>query len=389
MDKGAAKFAVTWSRGIGCMARGPKYSCPRCLSIFCRALRFCPTDGGPLVEFVDDSLIGQSLDGRYFIESCIGDGGMGRVYRARHQRMNKHFAIKILYGDLVHAREMRQRFAHEADAISRMAHDNVASVADFGRTRAGLVYLVMDYAPGETLQAIIAREAPLPVSLVRQLASGIAAGLAHIHERGIIHRDIKPDNVIVSGTAPLVHPRIIDFGAAIDAESREVEGNGEGRLTAEGTVIGTPRYMAPEQLAGRQVGPQSDLYSLGLIMFEMLWGYLPQDVYGSEARFLSVPPSTRQAVDPHLEAIIRSLLRLHPDQRPTCAEEVEVALELACRAGSHGQAPSAHVPGHTGSHDTVETECFDLDEETRVSQTRNLPTMARYRRPRTTGESRS
>lgn len=254
---------------------------------------------------------------------------MGRVYLARHQRMSRHFAIKVLLGDHAAQRKMRQRFAHEAEAAGRLSHRNLISVVDHGETSDGLLYLVMDHVPGRELSQIIADEAPLPADRVRRLLAQLCAGLAHAHDHGLIHRDFKGANVRVAGSGAGEVARIVDFGIAVASDASDT------RLTTAGMVMGTPAYMSPEQATGRPLDRRSDLFSLGVVLYEMLSGVLPFDGTPMEQvgqNITCAPPVLQDRipglqVDGYLEHIMRGLMARDPDRRYQDAHMVITALE--------------------------------------------------------------
>ncbi|MBV8756402.1 MAG: serine/threonine protein kinase, partial [Deltaproteobacteria bacterium] len=194
----------------------------------------------------DDSLIGQTLASRYLIESRIGEGAMGAVYKAKHVKVGRPFAVKALHMRLLEDRKTLQRFEREAELAGRLRHPNVIGVVDVGELPSGSRYMVMDFAEGEDLAGLLA-EAPMPRERIIHLTRQLLEGLYHAHEQGLIHRDFKPENVIVERDSHGAEvPRIVDFGIAILREGGE-SANSEGRLTTNGLVLGTPHYMAPEQ----------------------------------------------------------------------------------------------------------------------------------------------
>ncbi|HEY8146752.1 MAG TPA: serine/threonine-protein kinase, partial [Kofleriaceae bacterium] len=236
-----------------------------------------------------DPLIGAIVASRYRIEESIGAGQMARVYRARHLRLSRCFAVKVLSGANATDPLMRLRFAQEADIASSLDHPNVVSVVDFGRSEGGELYLVMDLIEGESLAQLIAREGPFAPPRAIALTRALARGLGHAHERGLVHRDFKPDNVVLERTASgELLPRILDFGLAIRADPDD----GEPRLTEQGFVVGTPLYLAPEQACAEPVDSRADLYALGVVLYEMLAGRPPFDGNAVEVarRKLVEPP---------------------------------------------------------------------------------------------------
>ncbi|MCE9572700.1 MAG: serine/threonine protein kinase [Deltaproteobacteria bacterium] len=309
-------------------------ACPTCKAVFRGTFRRCPNDGALLEPGADDPLVGGVLAERYLIEAIIGDGGLARVYRARHVRMSRRFAIKVPFGEVGYDRKARARMGNEAEAASRLDHPNVIGVVDVGETTEGLFYLAMDLAEGQSLASVVARE-PLTQARALGLFAQLAAGLAHAHERGLIHRDLKPDNIIVSiadDGSELV--QIIDFGLALlDIDEHR------SRLTTQGLVMGTPHYMAPEQATDEELDFRTDLFALGIILFEMLAGVLPFDGGPTEVARQNVAatmPSIRdrsgRGVDPVVEALIGWLTRKVAAERPDRTAHV-LAIARALAAG--------------------------------------------------------
>ena len=257
------------------------------------------------------------------LEEPIGQGATGVVYRARHTRVSRLFAVKFLYPAIAANARSRTRFAHEAEAASRLSHSNVISVIDFGEFD-DLFYLVMDYVEGKPLSRIIAEAGPLPPERVLSLTRQLLRGLHHAHERGLVHRDFKADNVIVERNGAFERARIVDFGLAI------LPDEDDSRLTADGLIVGTPAYMSPEQASGGEVDLRTDLYALGVLMYEMLAGRLPFD--GTPLAMVSQnlavePPPIRERtptaeISPALEAIVQRLLEKEPGRRFDSAAEV-------------------------------------------------------------------
>ncbi len=319
--------------------------CPHCKSVYRAALVRCALDGHELIPFEVDPLVDAEFADRYVIEECIGVGGMGRVYRARHQNVSRRFAVKVLFGELASDRTMRARFAREAEAASRLDHPNVVAVVDFGQTGEGLLYLVMDFIEGPTLREFITEKAPLTPTTVIDLSIRLARGLGHAHKLGLVHRDFKPGNVIVQERDDELVPRIVDFGIAM-LDDPSAAGS---RLTQSGAFIGTPACMAPEQAAAREVDHRADLYSLGVTMYEMLSGKPPFVGPGLEVihqHCLSpVPPMSERAptvrVPTDLETIIRQLMEKKPDARQDSARTLVGQLKAVRVEATHvGNEPS-------------------------------------------------
>jgi len=290
------------------------------------------------IEANPESLLGEVIASRYCIEAHLGHGTMGTVYRARHIKLGRMFAIKILHPRLLGDDNIRRRFDREAELAGSLHHPNVVSVVDTGETPDGLCYLVMDYAEGATLLALLGELAPMPGPRVIALVSQLCAGLEHAHERGLIHRDFKPENVIVERARDGVDiPKIVDFGVAIlrdDAVSTRSD-----RLTSFGLVLGTPHYMAPEQATGAPIDHRIDLFALGVMTFEMLTGRPPYDGDGVDLALANLVQATPVMsvrvpglrVDPLLEAFTRMLMMKPRDARPATAKAARDLIELIGR----------------------------------------------------------
>ena len=282
-----------------------------------------------------DKLIGEVLASRYRVEHRLGEGAMGSVYKARHVKVGRPFAVKVLHPRLLADDKTLQRFEREAELAGRLHHPNVIGVVDVGETSDGLRYMVMDFAEGQDLAALLA-EAPMPPARIHTLTRQMLEGLYHAHEAGLIHRDFKPENVIVEkDTHGEEVPRIVDFGIAILREGGS-SSDGTGRLTTNGLVLGTPHYMAPEQAVNDPIDHRIDLFALGIMVYEMLCGKLPFDGHGAEvarANLLLDPPLIADRVpylevDPLLEAFSRRLMAKKRDTRPPTAKAARELLDL-------------------------------------------------------------
>ncbi|ACY18273.1 serine/threonine-protein kinase [Haliangium ochraceum] len=279
-----------------------------------------------------DTMLYRNIADRYVIESRIGQGGMGFVYRARHLRLGRTFAVKVLRHSFETNSKMRSRFIHEAEIIGGLYHPNLVSVVDFGESDEGFLYLVMDYIDGRSLAEIIEDQGALDRERIIQIMKQLCEGLAYAHEQGLIHRDFKPSNILLSDRGGVEHAHIVDFGLALTLESLA-----DSRMTTAGFVLGTPRYMAPEQSAeGGEIDHRVDLFSLGLVLYEMLAGVPPFEgsaVDVARKNLSSDPPQISRRkpnleVDPGLEAIAFRLLAKNPDQRYQNAKEVLAELKL-------------------------------------------------------------
>lgn len=300
-------------------------ACPDCGAIFRRGYLRCPIDGAELHDFTTDPLEGRTLQGRYVIDHFVGGGANGRVYAARHVRLERRYAVKVLYGDLAADPTMRGRFEREAEAASKLQHPNVVPVIDAELAGGGLCYMVMDFVDGPTLESRLQVEGVWPEERTIEVLRQLASGLEHAHRHGLVHRDLKPDNILFT-SADGDHARITDFGVAWVAAPAHGKA-----LTRPGDLVGTPGYMAPEQLLGKAVDARTDLYALGMVGYRMVLGRHPFG--GSEVELLdaaldrAVPPLSKLGIEsPRLEPVLTRLTERDPDRRPLAAEDVLEAL---------------------------------------------------------------
>jgi serine/threonine protein kinase len=215
--------------------------------------------------------IGSILDGRYRIDALLGTGGMGRVYRAEHTGIGRAVAIKVLHSDLHRNREASARFQREAIASGRLDHPNITGVSDFGVLEDGACYLVMEVLEGESVGDRLARDKRIPWRDALAILRSVLLGLRHAHDRGVVHRDIKPDNVYLAKKDGDTIVKILDFGIAkLRAGTAD-----DPASTRAGLTVGTPAYLSPEQAVGGEITPASDLYSSTIVLFEMLAGRTP------------------------------------------------------------------------------------------------------------------
>jgi serine/threonine-protein kinase len=234
---------------------------------------FCPVDAAALQpEIETDSLIGTLVADRYAVIDLIGEGGMGRVYRAQHVRLPQQVAIKVLHPNLVGDKTFAERFHREAVNTSQIENEHVARVFDHGTLADGRLFLAMEYVEGERLSDLIGREGHLPVERVVEIIRQVAEALAAAHEQPtpIVHRDLKPENIIIGKSRDgRDKVKVVDFGIAVAVR------DGASRLTGTGLVIGTPEYLSPEQLSTTDFDGRSDIYSLAIVVFKTLTGQLP------------------------------------------------------------------------------------------------------------------
>ncbi|UQA63999.1 serine/threonine protein kinase [Polyangium aurulentum] len=266
-----------------------------------------------------DPYIGTTFDHRYKIEKLLGEGGMGYVYLARHKVIDKKVAVKVLRSDMARDREILERFLQEARAASSIGNPHIIDISDFGDLPDGSTYFVMEFLDGKSLIQLTEKTKRLGAELITKIAIQMANGLAAAHERSIIHRDLKPENVfIIQRGTDKEFVKILDFGIA------KVATDGENKLTRAGAVFGTPHYMSPEQAAGAPLDHRTDIYSLGVMLYEMASGQLPfvaDNFMGILSQHMYQPPAPFGGMDldppvpPGLEAIIFKCMSKQPDQR--------------------------------------------------------------------------
>ena len=304
----------------------PVQACPECSAEVREGWRACPFCAAPLGELSrastvsmpakygqtsSDSLdegrfpVGTTLSERYRILGLLGRGGMGEVYRANDLKLGQPVALKFLLESSAGNRERIARFHAEVRIARQVSHPNVCRVYDIGEVD-GSVFLSMEYIDGEDLRSLLRRIGRLPGDKALEIARGLCSGLSAAHAKGVLHRDLKPANIMLDGRG---HVLITDFGLAAMADQLN-----DGRVRE-----GTPAYMAPEQLAGREVSVRSDIYSLGLILHEMFTGKRPDEV-------ASNPTSTVKDLDPVVERLILQCLQVEPRNRPSSAIAVARAL---------------------------------------------------------------
>ena len=355
-------------------------SCPVCGKQYSDTSTLCPIDAAVLQRTVDP-LIGQTLADKYLIEELIKSGGMGSVYLGKHVLMDKRVAIKVLRPSLAMDGDVVARFSREAKAASRISHPHAVSVTDFGESENGIVFLVMEYLDGRTLKEIIKSEGPMALDRVVEIVRQVAGALDAAHQQGVVHRDLKSDNILLSQTNGSDWAKVLDFGIA---KIQQAEGAHDVDITAANLVIGTPQYMSPEQCS--QSGPidaRSDIYSFGIIVYEMLAGRVP--FTGESPTVIMMkqvqdpPPSILEArpeLTPGVAQVIFKALAKLPADRFQSAGELSVALTAkASESPQLAAAPptvlSAPVPAITDDIDEVTLVRPRQEDEAIVVRTHN------------------
>jgi len=288
---------------------------------------FCTEDGVPLASS-NDSMLGRSI-GSHRVARLIGSGGMGRVYMGVHPTIRSRVAIKVLSPAHAESASAVERFFDEARAVNVVRHEHIVNILDLSVLPDGQPYIVMEYLDGRPLSSLIKEQGPLPLGSLVKLIVEVADALSCAHDKGVIHRDLKPDNIMVS---PSGHAKILDFGVAkLRPEITRLDG-----ATRTGALLGTPYYMSPEQARGQPVDARSDLYSVGVILYEGICGTRPFDadtLYELLRQHVEARPadltSSRADVPSALQAVVLRALEKDPAARHQSAAELGRALEEA------------------------------------------------------------
>ncbi|WP_437931967.1 protein kinase [Sorangium sp. So ce291] len=323
--------------------------CPTCKLTFSGDSRFCPFDGDPLADAPDwnpaaDPLLGRTIDGRYEVQAVVGEGGMGTVYEVRHKSLGRLFALKVLRRDIAQDAELVARFIQEAKAAAAIGHPNIVAVSDFGAievepAQPELPFFVMEFLTGASLAALLRTERTLPADRVGQIMLQCAAALGAAHAAGVIHRDLKPDNVYLVRNGDQEFVKLLDFGVAKVAGGK--------RLTRIGMVFGTPHYMSPEQAEGKRIDARADIYALGVLMYECFAGRVPfeADTYmGVLTKHMYMSPEPLEQVMPDASAlgafgpIVMRCLAKNPEERFASMADLAAAIELALEAPTRAAA---------------------------------------------------
>ena len=316
----------------------PMRECPKCGRCEEAGVAHCPADGTALKPV---PAVPRTVDNKYRIEQLLGRGGMGAVYRARDMRLDRLVALKVVRAELLHDPEARRRFRREAQIVARLQHPSIVAVYDYGTFADGGAYLVMELVRGEDLRHVLQREGRLDTAESMSILTAVCAAIGAAHREGVLHRDLKPENILLPGGGAAA--KVLDFGVAkivtegLPKEGDEDEGQPESEaqtaLTAAGMIIGTPAYMAPEQFHAVEADARTDVFSLGVVAYEMLSGELPfgrgtlADVVLAQAR--GVPALPSDLISEDAERAIRSALDADPDRRPPTPQAFATMLAAA------------------------------------------------------------
>ncbi|HNU68256.1 MAG TPA: serine/threonine-protein kinase [Myxococcota bacterium] len=311
-------------------------NCSSCGKAAPEGSRFCPFCGGRIVverQKPADPLIGKIIGDKYIVKDLIGSGAMGSIYRAEHKDLSRPVALKVLHRHLLTDEGQVHRFHREAKAASRLHHPNAIGILDFGRTVDGWFYIAMEYLNGKDLSRMANKEGAMPVEKVIHIARQVLDALDEAHASNVVHRDLKPENIMVEPlrSDPLF-VKVLDFGIA---KIRDTDGSdASGFKTATGMVFGTPEYMSPEQIRGDELDGRSDLYSLGIVMYQMLTGQLPftgETVIEIATAHLINPVPNMRPIRPDIpEKMIRlveKLIEKKRENRFQTAEETRKCLD--------------------------------------------------------------
>jgi eukaryotic-like serine/threonine-protein kinase len=302
-------------------AAQPLAECTRCGRCEDAGTTLCPSDGAPMLLVPS---VPRIVDNKYRLEQLLGRGGMGAVYRARDVRLDRLVALKVVKPELLGEADARRRFRREAQIVARLQHPSIVSVFDYGTFPDGGAYLVMELVRGEDLRRVLQREGRLEADRALPILTSVCQAIEAAHREGVLHRDLKPENILLPGGQ--LEAKVLDFGVAkvMADEAAGQPDDGVTMLTAAGMIVGTPAYMAPEQFQALHADTRTDIFSLGVVAYEMLTGELPfgrgslADVVMAQAR--GVPPMQPGLVPPALERAVRTALDPDPDRRPGSAQ---------------------------------------------------------------------
>ena len=303
--------------------------CANCKTVYPADFQCCPKDGSALSSS-SELLPGMVIRDKYQILQQIGSGGMATVYQVRHLAFNEILAIKLINSQLADGDQFNKRLRAEAVIARKLRHPNAVHVEDLDRTEDGRPFIVMEYVEGQNLRTVIRREGPLPTLRALRIAAQVVSALAAAHKLGIIHRDIKPDNIhLIRLPDGSDFVKVLDFGIA-----KFTQGLASSALTGSGLVVGTPQYVSPEQAMGKQAGDldgRSDLYTLGIVVYEMVTGRVPFDsdtpvgLLVHHLHTTPVPPDQLRpdlGIPPSVSELLMKALQKNPEHRFRNADEM-------------------------------------------------------------------
>jgi serine/threonine-protein kinase len=343
--------------------------CPSCNSKFDDNLSFCPKDGEVLEED-PNTFVGSVLDGQYQIEALLGKGGMGAVYRARHILLGDRVAIKLLPPEMRSNTEWLRRFQREGQAARRFRHPNAVTVYDLRTSADGMIYLVMEYVEGTTLDVELKRHGKFSPAEAVNMLGPVMSVLNAAHAMGVVHRDLKPENIMIgkAGTSGEPTVKLLDLGIAKLREVAGVEKTGSTALTIAGQMLGTPYYMSPEQWGelpddgNSEIDGRADIYSLGVVFYEIIAGKRPFSgvtILELRKQHVSETPKPLREVVPGVsesfsQAIARAIAKDRSKRQETAAE---LEMELKAALSGDGASPSTSPPviGELDRHTGMET----------------------------------
>ncbi len=334
--------------------------CPTCSLRYPAEFRVCPKDAAELIdaEADDDELIGRTIADTYSIIRAVGEGGMGRVYEARHTRIGgKRFAVKLLHPEYARLPEVLSRFQREAEAAASIESPHVGDVYDVGKTEDGRPFIVAEFLEGRELAEFLNERGRLDVQFAVRVVRQICKALSAAHAKGIVHRDMKPENVFLTGDLTSPVAKVIDFGI-----SKVREASGGPSLTKTGMIMGTPSYMAPEQAKGERVDHRVDIYAAGAILYQLVTGKRPFDRSDPTATIMAVlleeperPCVLNPSLPEALEMVIQRAMAKNADARYQSMDDLEAELAAFTERNSAGASimPPSATPQAPGLKNTM------------------------------------